>query len=380
MNYLYIYLIILIGILILLFLLYFVIINNKVASPSINPFQLAHENDPNFNWNPAVASGACNLYTFPQTQAAAPTTNLQIVTQLTPNNNLLGSCLDQDQLYLALSNRVCGVEGSNVDTCVGYDGKIYQSGEIETFYDYCDISYCENSIIAAIAFNFSYNKDSANGGFITPSPNFNPIAQCLTNNNGIANVEPCDIRNANQFFKISRVNPQNGTNNVNPNLSGQYMQVFSRESKTCLSVDNNNTIVFADCNTNNGYTWFLSPNIVRNTNTGNSITPQQIAYITTLEPYIRSNDIINFVTENAINSISGTSTPTLQPFSLDINQNNANFFNSQILDKRNYPILSGNYYLQPITPKYPNEIAANTNPPANTKINFAYYLWQPNTS
>lgn len=361
------YLLFLIGLLIIFAFLYFAILANQPTSPGLDVFNLRYGNLPNFNWQPPTSS-TCSTYTFIDSY---PTTDFNTIQNMTPNNNLTNpeGCLDSDQLSLQLVTRTCGVENSSDPTCVGYDGKVYQRGETETFYDYCNIGYCPDSIIGALAFNFDYTPNDVNGGFTN--------ARCLTyeSYDDFLPLEVCSPQHAGQFFRITRGDVEGISFKNVP--SGQYMKIQERNTGLCVFPDYNGVdslLKLDHCgNLANGFVWLLAPPIISNLGPFSSVSPQQILYNPNPSSALTSKTFMAYVTQNNALAIFGRNPyAQLEVFSTDINNVSPEGvgYNSQILDKRIYPIMSGNYETSPIVPKRPERVDG-------TLINFPYYQWEP---
>lgn len=371
MDDLYIYLVILFLILVILFISIYISITNKKQTSSFSIYNLKHGNDPNYNWHDPVAVSGCQLYTFPNNNILAPTTDKSILDVLPFNNNLLSidGCVDQDQVYVQLSTRLCGA--NNEATCVGYDGVIYQAGQFENFYNYCPNTYCTNSIIGAIATNFNYNPNDTNGGFLN--------TLCLSHNgnaNDIVVGKTCDINDNTQYFRIYRATaPINPTFDNNPtiDITGQFLRIVQRDTNLCVSPESNSqdsNLVLKNCLSlpNNGYVWLLIPSLANNI----SVFPQQILYTngTFMPVNIKFDNIFDILSTFSSYSILGDNnqnTIKLSNWAFNFNNNKQN---TQIIDKRIYPIMSGNFN---VNPKYP----PSSNP--NTFINFQYYSLPPTT-
>ena len=107
------------------------------ATPNVNFRSLV-------SWGPLiVGNNVCEGYYFPPVsydQLGTPTFNTKI---LESKDSLpMFSCLHSDTTNATLASRRC-----LADTCIGYDGTVYNNGESETVYTSCgSVSRCSNFI------------------------------------------------------------------------------------------------------------------------------------------------------------------------------------------------------------------------------------------
>lgn len=398
MDILYWYFIFLLLLIILILLLAALGLFKSPVQPPINAYELSHMNDPTFNWGPTNTSGQCNLYTYKSSPIvpgiSQPTPNNLVVSQIVPNVPPLNSnnCLDQDQLYLEPASRTCIGPGN---TCIGFDGTVYQIGQTEFFNQYCDISFCTASYIGSIVMGFQYDNSDLNGGFLK-----NTVG-CLTyNGTPGSNLEnqPCDSDNFNQMFRISRFDaPLTTTGTPVPSLSGPYAQFMERTTGLCVvpaTASESSPLTLGQCNPNNGIVWILVPPI--SAPGSDTVAPQQIVYTNNIVPIPKPNVVVQTLLATNAQSIYGFNQlgpgphpvpglPSLQPYTPDIKITSPDIvpYSTQILDKRIYPIMSGNYTIPnqlAQTPKQPSPILyQSTSGSLSTGINFPYFVWPPFT-
>lgn len=365
-------------ILFIILILYLFGVFTPEQPPNLNIEELIHAGEQKGNWQRGVPvsgpRGKCSVYTFPI--GTSQSFERSIIDNLTPVSD--PQCVDTDQAALELATRTCGIPGSNIEGCIGFDGKEYKNGEQEELYQPCN-SYkqCKDAIYAAVAFNFAPDSFTATTP-CTPGQSGYPAclgALCLqykTNANNQVDTEleisPCEQSNANQYFRVTRAQPPD----LKLNGGGTFAQILERNSGLCVvpsSEAPGSTVILGSCNTSNGFVWFLAPPVQYQAKPSDpkTITPQQLTYFKSPKDVPLPSQLSEYITKNKPLSIFPLASvangaalkPTMQPFSTNLLSPPIQFsYNSQILDSRLYDIIAKGG---------PRVVGGN--------MNFPYYTW-----
>lgn len=227
----------------------------------------------------------CGIYTFPATGPSTPgmyTLNKEILDSLTPIQ--VGpetqDCVDVDQIAAKEQQRTClGSDTTNI--CIGYDGQIYQKGQIEILYVPCDVNRCKGTL-GNIAIGFDFTGFPANNTL------------CMSGQVDIVDAGECTLEDQNQIFRIERGMPKTLT----PSDGGPFARFIDRKTGKCVkpeSVSEGSELVLSDCSPNNGFVWFLAPSAEVDEG---DIAPQQILYTTDIDTFPSPSEMKQYVESN----------------------------------------------------------------------------------
>jgi len=370
---------IIITILIVIAILYVFGVFTPPQPPNLDIERLLHEGEQKSNFQDPVAvngpRGNCNIYTFPA--GTDPTYNEGVVDNLMPEPD--PSCIDDNQLALQLVTQECGRPDSGIAGCIGFNGEVYQNGEVREFYQACNnFKPCKDAIYGAVAFNFAPDSFKPSSPCTPGSSNYPQClgALCLQyskDSSGQVGTQlvtaVCDETNPEQFFRITRANPPK----LETSAGGSFVQIFERNSGQCVTIDGQSAtagtdVVLGPCTPNGGFMWFLAPPVSfqASSTAPKTITPQQLVYMKTtdnvplptmLPQYVKMNKPVSIYPFKAV-AESSIMAPTVQNFATDISKKLEFPYNSQILDSRIYEILAEG------GPRI-----------VNNTMNFPYYTW-----
>jgi len=125
---------------------------------------------------------------------------------------------------------------------------------------------------------------------------------CVAKGTSTINAVGCDISQANQLWRVTRMN-QGATGPSPPGQNtGLIAQILDRSSGLCLGAAGTQ-VSLGSCQTAGGFTWLLVPSLT-DPLTG-TVAPEQIVYLGGLKlPVINSlTDLFNFISTNNLSSL-----------------------------------------------------------------------------
>lgn len=210
-----------------------------------------------FVWAPPVpsanpAKNTCKLYTFPTAVLnidgytgtavpGTPTFNSEVL------DNLQGvprypRCLDTDQIMAQQVTHTChapnGVVEESITRCFLLSGGTTGLGGTETYYTNSNcskVTSCPGQL-SLVSINFQ-----------APTQ---PNIRCLQNEGtgGTITMQPCDPSNPRQLFRVTRINPGQNPNSLQPGQgqNGLLAQILDRNTGLCVVPGNATTSTIYD--------------------------------------------------------------------------------------------------------------------------------------
>lgn len=346
--------------------------NQTPTAAPLSPY-----NDP-LGWSKPVPSNdstknTCQLYEFPTTKSSdliipgTPTFNTNLLNNL-QGQNVYPTCLDTDQIIAQQVTHTCiapqGVLDGQITLCNLQSGGTTGLNGTETFYT--------NSLCPAI--------NACPGTLSVVSLNFQTTTppSCIQNNGpGVnATMSLCDPSQTNQLYRVTRINPGQNPNSLQPGLgqNGIVSQIYDRNNNLCLTSGSSDITIIYDGSYNGtgcsgtesrigtnvimssctgmtgsqapGYVWLMLPSTLycKSQNVC-TITPPQIAYIGNINltnmPTVPS-DRIQWLLDNNVKSLywggSGNALGLL-PLATDISQCDQKPYTAQYLSIPSYNTL-----------------------------------------
>lgn len=386
-------LIIIITILIFIALLFlFIYLPKKSSSNQDFPsysFSVWAQSSPSSDSN----KNTCQLYEFPtsseeiskdiyQAIPGNPTLNLNVLNNMTGSTNI-PSCLDSDQILARQEVHTCssptGIGSNVIYACYGQDGKVYQPGETETFYNSSScgkINSCPG-MLALISVNFQ----------VPSRKNIYCLTKETSGETGMIGVTTCNPGDTNQVFKVILTNPgldPSSFTGPNQGINGILGKIMDRETGLCLSLSDKTgegeyDPSSVDCSGSKkhyhgkllsltgctggpypGFTWAFLPSLAYCT-TGatcskskTKYTPQQVVFLGDLDyekiplsgkykGQTGSSAIVNWLLDNNAQAIyfgGEKDVIALSPIGKDYTECKDKPLTIQLLDLRNYNTIS----------------------------------------